>query len=100
MAAPTAAQFKLYFPEFGSLTDAQVLVHIEAAERELNATAFDALYYDAVAYKAADRLCRSPYGQQNQLVNDDGQTTYGIYFEQELGFKCARRGLLTGYDLD
>jgi hypothetical protein len=100
MAAPTATQFKALFPEFAALSDAEVEVHLDGAERELDETAFSALYYDAVAYKAADRLCRTPYGLQNQLVNDDGQTVYGTYFNQELQYKCARRGLLSGTDLD
>ena len=97
--APTATEFKSDFPEFGSIADADVQVKLDAAERQLTVDAFDNLYYDAVSYLAADMLVRSPYGQQMQLINDDGRTVYLDYFDMVITPRTARRMMLTNTDI-
>lgn len=98
--APTATQFKADFPEFSEIDDAAVQAKLDTAERALDPDAFFDMYYDAVGWYAADLLVRSPFGQQMQLINEDGMTTYGEHFENILKYYTAKRGLLTGTDID
>lgn len=86
------------FPEFNSTGIAQTYVETKIAEAgallELDAYGSDPIHNIAVLYLTAHLLAISPYGQQLQLVNDDGSTVYGQFFNERLRFLVAKRGML------
>lgn len=98
MAAPAYAEFIVDFPEFASITQAYIEVKLAEAEAMLDELAFgesgNALYNVAVGYKAAHLLALSPYGQQLQLLSDDGQSVYSKAYETQCLPLVARRGML------
>lgn len=93
MAAPSAADFQTKFPEFSEVDTGLIDEKIAEAVTLLSEDAFGVdLHTLAVHYKAAHLLALSPYGQQLQLVNGDGETVYGTYYKQQILPRVARRG--------
>ena len=95
MAAPLYAEFIIDFPEFLEIDQAYIEVKLAEAAVLLEEEAFgEDLYNIAVGYKAAHLLTVSPYGLQNQLTSDDGDTTYNKVYKTEILPRIAHRGLL------
>lgn len=83
----SAATFLERHPEFASINEtnpAMVTGAIADAIAEVDATACGAETDKVVRLKAADALARSPFGQQAQLVNDEGQTPYQASLEKTI----------------
>ena len=94
--AVTSVSFKIAFPEFSEVSDTLVDAKIGESQRELDSGAFGDIYDDAVSYLTAHKLAISPYGQQLQLVSDDGRTTYGDHYYGHLRYLSKRRGQISG----
>ena len=101
MAAPTVEQFKAKFPVFDQAPDAVLQAQLDAAERYWDEGALGAeLYFEAVAYQAADLLSKQPFGTQMALTTDDEDNVFQLHIERYIYPRVARRMLLTGTDID
>ena len=90
------ASFIQAFPEFDQVDQTYIETKIAEASALLDEDAYgsDPIHNVAVLYMTAHLLAISPYGQQLQLVQDDGQTVYGRFFNERLRFLVAKRGML------
>jgi hypothetical protein len=101
MAAPTLEQFKAKFPVFSEAGDTVLQAQLDAAERYWDESAMgEELYFEAVAYQAADLLSKQPFGTQMALNTDDEENVFQRHLEKEIYPRVARRMMLTGTDLD
>jgi len=96
--AVTAAELKVRFPEFADAGDALINAKLADAQAFLDEGAFGVtdLYERAVYYKAAHLLAISPFGAQLQLISDDGRTTYGDFYQNNLLPLIRRRMHISG----
>ena len=96
--AVTPAEFKVRFSEFSEVADADISPKLADASAFLDEGAWGTtdLYERAVYYYAAHLLAISPYGQQLQLVNDNGSTVYGEQFFVRMLPLIRRRGQISG----
>ena len=81
MAAPSIAQFRTHFPEFGSTSsdgasDALVQAMIDRAAELHDSMVYGTQHMQAVLWQAADFLARSPFARDMKLVAGDGSTMY------------------------
>ena len=92
------ASFIAAFPEFDSTGIQQTYVETKIAEAtsllEADQHGADPIYNLAILYMTAHLLAISPYGQQLQLVNEDGSTVYGKFFNERLRVLVTQRGML------
>lgn len=73
---PTAAAFKVEFPEFASADDTLVDAKLADAAARTGADVWGSKWEMGVKYKAARLLALSPFGRKMRLVNNDGSTVY------------------------
>lgn len=96
--AVTAAEFKVRFSEFSEVADTDIDPKLADASAFLDEAAWGTTdrYERAIYYFAAHLLAISPYGQQLQLVNDNGHTVYGDFYFDRLLPLIHRRGQISG----
>jgi hypothetical protein len=78
----TVAVFVVQFPEFGSVDEDQLQLHLDAAELEIDRDVWLEKGDQGQAYLAAHKLALSPFGNNARLVAEDGSTTYSIHYEK------------------
>lgn len=83
----SAATFVERHPEFAAIhasNPAVVEGAIADAVAEVDSTVCGTETDKVVRLKAADALARSPFGQQAQLLDDEGKTPYQVSLEQTI----------------
>jgi len=96
--AVTAAEFKVRFSEFSEVASTDIDPKLADAQAFLDEAAWGTtdLYERATYYYTAHLLAISPYGQQLQLVNENGRTVYGDFYFNRLLPLIGRRGQVSG----
>lgn len=96
--AVTAAEFKVRFKEFAQVADEDIDPKLADAQAFTDEAAFGTadLHDRAVYYYAAHLLAISPFGQQLQLVSDNGKTVYGEHYFNRILPLIGRRGQISG----
>jgi hypothetical protein len=76
----TYAQFVARHPEFAApgVPEALVQGELDDAALEVDATVAGAETDKVIRLKAAEALARSPFGQQANLVDDEGKTPFTL----------------------
>ncbi len=77
-----AASFKVRWPEFIPTADAVVTATLADAVLRVDDRLFGDSTDAAVGLLTAHLLAISPFGQQNRMVSDDGDTTYNREFKR------------------
>lgn len=81
----TVPEFVQRFPEWADVADAKpelIETALADAAQFVDATLWGRRYDAGLAYKAADLLGASPFGENARLKDDPTKTTYGQRFEE------------------
>lgn len=85
MAAPTIAEFRAHFPQWGSApVDATIQSHIDLAETNTPTAVWGDSQKEGILYRAAYTLSLLPGSRDMRILNDAGENVFLVRWA-ELG---------------